>query len=123
MDFFKIVSSYIKSELIIVIPVLFILTQVLKKSKLKKSHIPLIITGVSILITGLYIFSSSDFLSAKGFLSCLFSVLTQGILLSGASALMNEVIRLRKCECSTSAAKQVLSESKQENPESSDEDD
>lgn len=89
MDLVEMLNYYVRSELIIVIPVLYILEKVLAKTKLKSSRIPLVLLAVSLIITGCYTFSVCTIDTLKDFYSCMFSILTQSVLITGGSLFIN----------------------------------
>ncbi len=83
MDF----SSYVKPELLILIPVLYVIGEMIKGSKtVQNRFIPVILgcTGVGLSI--LYVIATEG-ISALGF----FTAITQGILVAGASVYANEL--------------------------------
>lgn len=93
MDLIEMLRYYIRSELLVVIPVLYLLGRILKRTKLSSKRIPWILLVVSLVITALYTFSVCNLTSLKEFYACLFSVITQGILLTGASMFVHEVTK------------------------------
>lgn len=78
-------NQYVKSELIILVPVLYLFVKILNKSKLNNKYIPLVTTVISIFLCGLYIFSQVAITSWQCLMSGLFSTVTQGILIAGTS--------------------------------------
>jgi len=83
--------EYIKPELLILIPVLYIVGIGLKKSKLSDRIIPLILGGISIVLSVLWVFATSDISTLKNFAYSLFISVTQGILSAGASVYFNQL--------------------------------
>ena len=87
--------DYIKPELLILIPVLYILGCIIKDSAtVSNRFIPAILGGVGIFLSLLYVAGSTG-ISATG----IFTAITQGILIAGAAVYTNEFIsQLRKSE-------------------------
>ena len=85
--------EYIKPELLILVPVLYIAGAMIKDSQtISDRFIPAILGGVGIFLSLLYVIGSSDF-SATG----VFTAITQGILIAGAAVYTHEFItQLRK---------------------------
>lgn len=84
-------EEYLKPELLILIPVLYLVGLGLKRSKLPDRWIPTVLGAISVLISALWVASTSDFaewgdVAYAGFLS-----LTQGILAAGASVYANQL--------------------------------
>ena len=85
------VLNYIKPELLVLIPVLYIIGLGIKKSRIPDKYIPLILGIVSISLSGMWIFSTSDFVDWQDVLYALFTSFTQGILTAGASVYVNQL--------------------------------
>ncbi|WP_195542932.1 phage holin family protein [Massiliimalia timonensis] len=95
MDLAELLNEYIRSELIVVIPVLYFLGRILRRSKVLCKRIPGILLVVSLAVTALYTFSVCDVSSLKNFYACLFSIVTQGVLLTGGSMFIHEMVKGR----------------------------
>lgn len=85
------IEKFIKPELLILIPVLYLFGKGIKKSKLKDNFIPLILGGAGILLSALWIFTSEEITSGKEVMSAVFTSITQGILAAGASVYINQL--------------------------------
>lgn len=84
-------SDYIKSELYVLIPVLYFIGIGLKKSNIRDKYIPLILGFISIVLCTFWGMSTNDILSIKNFFEVLFVSITQGVLLAGASVYFNQL--------------------------------
>ena len=84
-------QNYIKTELLILVPVLYLIGIGLKKSKLADKFIPLVIGGISIFLALLWVFSTSEISSASEVLTALFTPITQGVLTAGTSVYANQL--------------------------------
>lgn len=92
MDFLQ----YIKPELLILIPVLFLIGIAIKKSTIKDTLIPLILGAVGVLLSGLYVFATSEIEGAQAVATALFTAITQGVLVAGASVYTDQIIKQAK---------------------------
>lgn len=90
---FEMIKEFIKPELIVLIPVLYLLGMAFKTSDVKDKYIPLILGGASIFLCVMYVISTSDFATIKGTFMALFTGITQGILCAGGSVYFNQAIK------------------------------
>ena len=77
--------SYIKPELLILVPVLYIVGMGIQKSKIKNNRIPLILGVTSILLSTLWVVATSEIQNIQDVMYAVFISTTQGILAAGAS--------------------------------------
>lgn len=89
MDFLE----FIKPELLILIPVMFLVGKGIKKSNVPDKFIPMILGTLSVLLSGIYVFASEPILGSQAILTAIFTAFTQGILCAGASVYTNELIK------------------------------
>lgn len=85
-------KDYIKTELLILIPVLYIIGIGLKKSKVPDKRIPVIIGIIGILLSAVWVTATSDIFGIKDAAYAVFTSVTQGILAAGASVYANQLI-------------------------------
>ena len=78
-------QKYIKSELLVLVPVLYIIGLGLKKSKLADKRIPLALGIVGIALAALWVAATSQITTGQDIAAALFTAVTQGILVAGAS--------------------------------------
>ena len=88
-----ILIDYIKPELLILIPTLWLLGEIVKKTQIKKALIPLIVGISGICLAGLYVFSTMPSFSLQCVLGAIFARLTQGLLCAGGSVYVHEIIK------------------------------
>lgn len=93
MEFFETFKEFIKPELLILIPVLYLIGIGVKKSEFKDKFIPLILGIIAILLSGLYTFATSDINGSKKIALALFTAITQGVLTAGASVYFNQLYK------------------------------
>ncbi len=84
-------TDYIKTELLVLIPVLYLLGMGLKKSKVPDKHIPIIIGILSIILCAVWVAATTCITNFKEILEAFFVSLTQGILTAGASVYFNQL--------------------------------
>ena len=84
-------QDYIKTELLILVPVLYFIGIGLKKSKLADKWIPLVLGGVAMFLSAVWVLSSCRISNLQETAFALFTAVTQGILLAGASVYANQL--------------------------------
>lgn len=84
-------KEFIKPELLILIPVLYVVGIGLKKSKLSNTLIPLVLGGIAIVLSAAWAIATSDISTLKDVAYALFISVTQGILSAGASVYVNQL--------------------------------
>ena len=85
------VMSFIKPELLILVPVLYIVGLGIKKSNVQDKYIPLVLGVVSIFLSTLWVISMSDIKNWQDAVYAVFISITQGILTAGASVYVNQL--------------------------------
>ena len=84
-------KEFIKPELLILIPVLYIVGIGLKKSKISDTLIPVILGGIAVILSAAWLIATSDISTLKDVALALFISITQGILSAGASVYVNQL--------------------------------
>ena len=84
-------QEYIKTELVILIPVLYILGIGLKKSKLPDKWIPVTLGVSAVLLSAIWVIATTDITNIKEAASAVFTAVTQGVLLAGTSVYANQL--------------------------------
>ena len=87
MDFLE----YIKPELLILIPVLYVIGMAVKKTALIADK--LTVGAAGILLSIIYVLATSDLGSPQAVAMAIFTALTQGVLISGASVYANQIFK------------------------------
>ena len=90
---YEMIKEFIKPELIVLIPVLYLFGMALKKSEIADKHIPLVLGVASVMMCLLYIVASSAFNGWQEILMSAFTGITQGILCAGASVYVNQIVK------------------------------
>lgn len=90
MDF----QNYIMPELLVLVPVLYLIGMGIKRTeKFSDKHIPLILGAVGVILCALYIFAHEPANGSQEVATALFSAITQGVLVAGASVYINQIIK------------------------------
>lgn len=84
-------QNYIKTELLILIPVLYFVGIGLKKSKLPDKWIPIALGAVSVTLSAVWVIATSDVSGIREIASAFFTAVTQGVLVAGASVYANQL--------------------------------
>lgn len=93
MDF-EVVKQFIKPEMLILIPVLYFVGVMIKNSLLiKDKFIPLTLGLAGIILAVIWVLASTDIFTIKDVFMAIFVAITQGILCSGASVYINQLIK------------------------------
>lgn len=86
-------QDFIKGELLILIPVLYIIGIAIKKSKIRDNLIPTLLGVVGVSLSALWVFATSEYAGAQDIAIALFTSITQGVLIAGASVYTNQMIK------------------------------
>ena len=85
------IMTFIKPELLILVPVLYIMGMGIKKSKVADNRIPLILGLIAIFLSTLWVFTTSDIRNWQDAVSAVYISITQGILAAGASVYAHQL--------------------------------
>ena len=86
------ITEYIKPELLVLIPVMYLVGVAIKKSEVKDKVIPWILGAISIVLSAIYTLATSDLNTAANILLAVFTAITQGVLIAGASVYVNQLV-------------------------------
>jgi hypothetical protein len=84
-------QEYIKTELLILVPVLYFLGIGLKKSKMTDKWIPLILGISAVVMSAIWVIATADISGVQEAASAIFTAVTQGVLVAGASVYANQL--------------------------------
>lgn len=84
-------QDYIKTELLVLIPVLYFVGIGLKKSKLPDKWIPITLGAMAVALSAIWVIATGDISSVTEAASALFTAITQGVLVAGASVYANQL--------------------------------
>jgi hypothetical protein len=89
-------SQFIKPELLLLIPVLYILGTAIKQSPIKDWLIPYILGGAGILLSLVYVLSKEQPAGLSAVCSAVFTAITQGVLVAGGGVYADNLIKQAK---------------------------
>ena len=84
-------QKYIKSELLVLVPVLYIIGLGLKKSRLADKWIPLTLGIIGVALSALWVTATSQITTGQELAAALFTAVTQGVLAAGASVYASQL--------------------------------
>ncbi len=84
-------QDYIKTELLILIPVLYFIGIGLKKSKMPDKWIPISLGVTSVVLSAIWIVATTDIFGFREIAFAVFTAVTQGVLVAGASVYANQL--------------------------------
>lgn len=90
---YEMLKEFIKPELLVLIPVLYLVGVALKNSQVADKYIPLLLGAVSVILSFLFIGATEAISGWQEILMALFSGLTQGVLCAGASVYVNQIVK------------------------------
>ena len=88
-----IINQFIEPELLILVPVLYLIGVGIKKSAVPDKWIPLILGGCGIVLSCIYVLAINPIENAQTLFAGIFTAITQGILCAGASVYVNQIIK------------------------------
>jgi len=92
-------QEYIKTELLILIPVLYFVGVGLKKSKLPDKWIPVALGAAAVFLSAVWVIATEDISGAKEMAAAFFTAVTQGVLVAGGSVYASQIyIQVKKEE-------------------------
>lgn len=83
--------DYIKTELLVLIPVLYFIGLGLKKSKLPDKWIPVTLGASAVMLSAIWVAATEQISGWREIISAIFTAVTQGILVAGASVYANQL--------------------------------
>ena len=91
------IFDFIKPELLVLVPVLYFIGLGIKKSSIPNKNIPLLLGIISIFLSTLWVFSTSEINNWQDIANAAFVSITQGILAAGTAVYANQLyIQLKK---------------------------
>lgn len=84
-------QEYIKTELLILVPVLYFLGIGLKKSKMPDKRIPIVLGISAVVMSAIWVVATTDISGLQEAASAIFTAVTQGILAAGTSVYANQL--------------------------------
>ena len=85
-------EMYLKPELLILVPVLYLIGVAIKKSNLKDNVIPFVLGITGVFLAIIWVLATTSITTYQEALMAVFTAITQGILCAGASVYVNQLI-------------------------------
>lgn len=92
------IYDFIRPELMILVPVMYLLGIAIKKSPVRDYLIPFFLGFASVAIATIYVLATSLMVTWQDWLLALFTAITQGILAAGASTYLNQLYKQGKAK-------------------------
>jgi hypothetical protein len=90
---YDLLKEFIKPELLILVPVLYLVGIALKRSAVADKHIPWILGAAGVVLSYLWIAGTCRMANAQEIVLAVFTGLVQGILAAGASVYCNQIVK------------------------------
>ena len=84
-------QEYIKTELLILIPVLYFIGIGLKKSKMPDKQIPTVLGISAVVLSAIWVLATTEISGLQETASAIFTAVTQGVLVAGGSVFANQL--------------------------------
>lgn len=92
----NLIEGYIRSELIILVFVLYFIIKIFESIKMNKKYISLSVCAISVLLCGIYLFATACKYTPGSVLLSIFSAFTQGIIIAGCAIYGSSFLNSRK---------------------------
>ena len=93
---YDMLKEYIKPELLVLVPVLYLVGAALKQSAVRRKYVPWILGAAGVALSFLWTAATSPLSSPRAVLLAVFSGLVQGVLTAGASVGIGQIVK--QCE-------------------------
>ena len=90
---YDLLKEFIKPEFLVLVPVLYMLGMAAKRSNVRDKMIPWIVGGTGIALCLVYLLATVEIKNYQDGFMLVFSALTQGVLIAGASVYVNQLIK------------------------------
>ena len=90
---YEMLKEFIKPELLVLIPALYLIGTALKNSEVNNKHIPWILGVISVIFSTIVVVSLTNIANLTEVLMAIFSGFTQGVLCAGASVYVNQIVK------------------------------
>lgn len=90
---YEMLKEMIQPELLVLVPVLYLLGEGIKRSEIKDKYIPFILGGTGIVVAFLWLIANMSAFDWKAIIAAVFMAFTQGILCAGASVYINQLVK------------------------------
>ena len=95
-NMYELFKEFIKPELLVLVPVLYIVGIFIKRSAMPDYKIPIVLGVIGVFLAMLWLFATCDIHGLKCILLAIFTGITQGVLVAGASVYINQIAKQTK---------------------------
>ena len=94
MENIELVKQFIKPEILILVPVLYFIGVMIKNTLLiKDKFIPLTLGITGVILSVIWVLATTEVKTTQDIYMAIFTAITQGVLCSGASVYVNQIIK------------------------------
>lgn len=94
MEIFEVFKDYIRPELLVLVPVLYLVGMGAKKSRrIDDRNIPALLGAAGIVLAALYVLATTTFAGWQTAVMAVFTAVVQGILCAGGSVFVNQLVK------------------------------
>ncbi len=90
---YELLKEFVKPEMLVLIPVLYLIGIAIKRSQITDKLIPWILGAISVVLCGLYIAATTQITGWQSGIMAIFTAITQGILIAGCSVYVNQLVK------------------------------
>lgn len=90
---YELLKEFIKPELLVLVPVLYLIGMGLKKSVISDKLIPWILGTVGVMLSFIWLLATSFPKSTEEIFLVIFTGIVQGVLVAGASVYVNQLVK------------------------------
>ena len=90
---YELIKDFIKPELLILVPVLYLVGVALKASAIADKFIPWILGAVGVVLSFIWLLATSFPTNIEGVFLLIFTGIVQGVLVAGGSVYINQLIK------------------------------
>ena len=90
---YELLQDMVKPELLVLVPVLYLLGVAVKRSAVADKWIPWILGGAGVVMSGIYVFATTALVGWQEALLAVFTAVVQGVLCAGASVYVNQMVK------------------------------
>lgn len=90
---YEVLKEFVRPELLVLVPVLYLLGMALKKSAAPDRCIPWVLGGAGVVLALLYVAATCEAYGWQSILLGVFTAVVQGVLCAGASVYVNQVVK------------------------------
>ena len=90
---YELLQDMVKPELLVLVPVLYLLGYAVKRSAVADKWIPWLLGAAGVVMSGIYVFATTVLVGWQEALLAVFTAVVQGVLCAGASVYVNQMVK------------------------------